>query len=256
MKTVAIIGYGRFGELLARLLKKSFEVSIVEASLERSQSAQAAGFNVEQLSTIGRFDIVVFAVPISAIADTIKDAAPYVIRSQLVIDICSVKVYPASLMKEYLSDCQIIATHPMFGPDSAQNGLAGLQVAICPVSTDESNVQMLVDFWQGLGTQTIITTPEDHDKDTAYSQAFSYSMARILLGLDLTGVKLRTRSFDLLTEVAQLSADDSEQLFHDMLYYNPYYKDMKSKLSASIESTQEKLNEIEDEQDTAKPFAS
>lgn len=256
MKTVGIIGYGRFGALLASLLKKDFQVSVVESDPERSQAAQDAGFTVAQLSDISQLDILVFAVPISAIADTIKKAAPYVENHQLVLDICSVKVYPASLMKEYLGGCQIITTHPMFGPDSARNGLTGLQVAICPVTADEHNVQMLINFWQSLGTETIVTTPEEHDKDAAYSQAFSYSVARILLGVDLGGIKLRTRSFDLLTEVAQLSADDSEQLFHDMLYYNPYYKDMKAKLSASIMSTREKLDEIEDEQDSTKLFAS
>lgn len=254
MKTVGVIGYGRFGELLAGLLKSDFEVTVIEPDKGRLQAAQGAGFDIAELSDIGKLDVIVLAVPISSIADTINEISPYVTEDQLMMDICSVKVYPANLMKKHLAKCQLIATHPMFGPESASNGLKGLQVAICPMTANDDNVQMVVGFWQKLGVQTIVTTPEDHDKNAAYSQAFSYSIARILLGVDLSDVNLRTRSFDLLSEVAQLSANDSEQLFHDMLYYNPYYKEMKAKLLTSVDSTRTKLEEIEREQDTTKIF--
>lgn len=254
MKTVGVIGFGRFGELLAALMKKDFSITIVEQNAERKQAAQAAGYNVAELKNIASLDILIFAVPISAIEKTLIEASRYVSENQLVLDICSVKVYPANAMKKYMSHCQLIATHPMFGPDSASNGLSGLQVAICPLTSDEDNTQLIVDFWQKLGVTIIMTTPEAHDKDAAYSQAFSYSVAKIILGADIGKVKLRTRSFDALMKVAELSANDSDQLFHDMLYYNPYYKDMKVKLLASMAAASQKLEEIEKEQDVTKIF--
>ncbi len=254
MKTIGIIGFGSFGELLANLAKNEFEVTVIELSPEREQLARSAGFATAKLKDIGRLDILVFAVPISAIEDVVKEAAQYTSDDQLALDICSVKVYPATVMKKYLGNCQLIATHPMFGPESASKGLSGLQVAICPLSASQDNVQMIKDFWQKLGITTIITTPEDHDTDAAYSQAFAYSIAKILLGIDIGEVKLRTRSFDALMEVARLSANDSDQLFHDMLYYNPYYIKMKEKLLSSINNIEQKLNEIEAEQKTKSIF--
>lgn len=255
MKTAGIIGYGRFGELLASLFKQNFRVTVIETSQERARAARDAGFATIPLRDIGKLDIVVFAVPISAIAETIKKAAQYVAPNQLVLDVCSVKVYLATLMEQHLSQCQLLATHPMFGPDSAANGVHGLQVAICPITASDSNVQMVVGFWQQLGAKVVMTTPENHDKDAAYSQAFSYSIARILLDVDVRDITLKTRSFELLAEVGHLSAKDSGQLFHDMLYYNPYFKSMKQKLFAAIDSAQDKLDEIEKEQDTTKLFA-
>jgi prephenate dehydrogenase len=51
-----------------------------------------------------------------------------------VLDTCSVKSHPAAVMGRLLGpDVSALATHPMFGPDSAGNGLAGLPMVMCPV---------------------------------------------------------------------------------------------------------------------------
>jgi len=52
----------------------------------------------------------------------------------------------------------------------------------------------------------------------------------------------------MLRQVAEFSANDSEQLFHDMLFYNPYFPKMKKELEDSIGQTSLTLNEIENEQ--------
>ena len=79
-------------------------------------------------------------------------------------------------------------------------------------------MQVIKNFWEKLGAIVTMTDPEQHDKDSVYSQAFTYSIARIILNMDLPSVGFQTRSFNKLTEVAELSAHDSEQLFHDMLF--------------------------------------
>lgn len=164
------------------------------------------------------------------------------------MDICSVKVHPANVMRKYLPNARLVATHPMFGPDSASKGLAGLQVAVCPLNVDETVTNEVVSLWKDIGVDVIVTTPEAHDKDSVLSQAFTYSIARIILGMNLSAVKLTTRSFNDIADVARLSANDSDQLFHDMLYYNPYFKAMKKEMLDSIVSTTNQLNQIEKEQ--------
>jgi prephenate dehydrogenase len=144
----------------------------------------------------------------------------------------------------------------MFGPDSASHGLQGLQVAICPLTISDSNLHRILRFWQKHGVTIVTTTPEAHDRDAAYSQAFTYSMAKIILGMQMDDVKLKTMSFMALSEVARLSANDSDQLFHDMLYYNPYFKAMKAELLASMATTEARLVAIEQEQTTTKIFSS
>lgn len=248
MNKIAIIGYGRFGELLCELLAPKFELAVVESDEARRELAREKSIELLNLEDLARFDTVIFAVPISSLDSVVASAAVYITDNQLVMDICSVKVHPANVLRKYLPKAKLVATHPMFGPDSASRGLSGLQVAICPLNvTDEVTTEVCA-LWKGLGLDTLVTTPEAHDKDSVLSQAFTYSIARIILGMKLADVKLTTRSFNAITEVAYLSGKDSPQLFHDMLYYNPYFPGMKAELMGSINSTLGKLDEIETEQ--------
>ncbi|MBL8031774.1 MAG: prephenate dehydrogenase [Candidatus Doudnabacteria bacterium] len=254
MKNIAIIGYGRFGELLSRLLSTNYTIYVVENDSTNAEAAKNEGYDVIELADIRQCDTVIFAVPISAIEQVVKEAANYINEGHLVMDICSVKVHPANVMRRHLPDTQIIATHPMFGPDSASNGFAGLQVAICPITANDDFVQEVDAAWKKLGVETLLTTPEQHDKDAVLSQSFTYSLAKLILNMNIPEVTLTTRSFNALREVARLSANDSEQLFHDMLYYNPYFAQMKQELQRSIDATLDVLGQIEREQEASKIF--
>lgn len=254
MKRIAIIGYGRFGELLAQLSQKTFTIYVVEADQNRAKKALDAGHKVLSFNELNQVDYVFLAVPISTIETVLKKIAPIVNKKQVVIDLCSVKVYPVKLMKKYLPHSQILATHPMFGPDSAKEGLSGLQIAFCPITVNPDNQKVIQEFWESLGVTVAYTTPEEHDQDSVYSQAFTYSIAKIIIGMNLPDITFTTKSYNAITRVARLSAKDTEQLFHDMLFYNPYFPKMKKELEESILKTMHRLDEIEAEQreDTAK----
>ena len=248
MNKIAIIGYGRFGALLCELLRTDYEIAVVEKNSSRQSQALERSLKLIQLEDIGSFDTVIFAVPISLFESVVVNAAAYISEGCLVMDICSVKVYPANVMQKHLPQANLIATHPMFGPDSASKGMNGLRVAVCPLTADDALTNEVAALWKKLGTEVIVTTPEEHDRDAVLSQAFTYSVAKIILGMDLSGVELTTRSFNNIAEVAKLSANDSDQLFHDMLFYNPYFQSMKSELTESMRALTDRLNEIEKEQ--------
>jgi prephenate dehydrogenase len=247
MKKAVVIGFGRFGELLAKLGSSTFDISIVESNPVRARVAREQGYVIEPIDSAVNSDFIFLTVPISKIEPILIKLAPLVNNSHVVIDLCSVKVYPVDLMKKYLSSAQILGTHPMFGPDSAKKDLDGLQIAICPVNITPENLKHIKEFWIAQGVSVIETSPEDHDKDAVYSQAFTYLLAKVILNMNLPEVTFKTRSFDALVEVARLSANDSEQLFHDILFYNPYFSKMKAELEASIAKTNNVLNQIESE---------
>src|SRR5260221_9038898 len=151
MKRTAIIGFGRFGELLANLSGSTFDVYIVESDLTRIKVAESNGYKVLPFESVSNMEFIFLAVPISQIEETVRNLAPLVSEKHTIIDVCSVKVYPAKLMLKYLSKSQTIATHPMFGPDSAKKGLTGLQVAFCPLNVDPDNADIVRNFWSQLG---------------------------------------------------------------------------------------------------------
>lgn len=133
-------------------------------------------------------------------------------------------------------------------------GCKGCKSRSAPLHINPVDAQLVRDFWTSQGVVVTETTPEQHDRDSVYSQAFTYSVARIILNMRMPEVGFRTRSFDNLTQVAEFSANDSDQLFHDMLFYNPYYPEMKKQLEGAIAQTQQRLDEIATEQSEVKPF--
>lgn len=254
MKKIGIIGFGRFGELLASLTANKFETYIIESNEARAHRAASLGFAVISIEDATALDFIFLAVPISLLEPTISALAPHVNENHVIIDLCSVKMYPAMLMKKYLAKSQLLCSHPMFGPDSAKKGLQGLQVALCPLTIEEDNLGLIKEFWSSYGCEIVITTPDQHDKDVVFSQAFTYTIAKIILNAGLPPVKLQTRSFQAITEVAALSANDTDQLFHDMLFYNPYFAQMKLQLEEAIVQTNTVLDTIQVDQSSAKLF--
>ncbi len=156
------------------------------------------------------------------------------VLTQLIVDVCSVKVHPAKIMAEELSECELIATHPMFGPDSAARGLTELKLAFCPLAASPENQNMVRYFWETKGVEVIETTPEEHDRQAAYSQAMPYIIAHALNGISLPELTFPTRSSRSLYDIAHYSAKDSEQLFRDMLAYNPFVQAMLDEFEPSM----------------------
>ncbi len=230
-----------------------FDVHVVESDPQARERATTQGFKLLELDQLHTATFIFLAVPISSIEPVLQSIAPLLDESHVVIDLCSVKVYPTRLMQKYLSHCQVLGSHPMFGPDSAKTGLEGMPIAFCPISISEENEAMVRSLWESHGVKVIHTTPEAHDQDSVYSQAFTYSLAKIILNMQLPDITFATKSYNSIITIAELSARDTPQLFHDMLYYNPYFPKMKAELEASILKTQSALNDIAAEQDSITP---
>ncbi len=253
MKKVGIVGYGRFGELLADMCVNSFDVFVVEPDNDRHSVAVAKGLRTIMFEELANIDYIFLAVPISIFEQTVKKLSPLVNKDTVVVDICSVKIYPVQIMKKNLSNCQILATHPMFGPDSAKIGLSDMQIITCPISIEQKNLDILNSFWSSFGLENIVTTPDEHDRQTIYSLAFTHAIANVINNMDLPNITYTTRSFNAITRVAELSAKDTKQLFHDMLMYNPYLSNMQHELEKAVSKTNVTLNRIKQDQATLWP---
>ena len=244
MKKVGVVGYGRFGQLLAELSSSSFNVHIVEIDPEKQKIAKKRGYKIMSFNQLEDMDYIFLAVPISRFESVVKKLAPLTNYNQVVIDVCSVKIYPSEIMKLYLKNAQILASHPMFGPDGAKSGLIGMKIAFCPIRISNDVLIDLKNFWVSKGVQVVETTPQKHDKDSVYSLGFIYSLERIVLSMQIPDLVFTTKSFDAIKTAAELSANDSEQLFHDMLLYNPYFTGMKEDFEKAIAKIDTQLKQI------------
>jgi len=140
--TIGVVGYGRFGQFIARTFAKYGRVVVTSRS-DYTEVANGMGVKYLPLSDPSAFlaenlDVIVFAVSIMSFEKTIKDFAPHIqayvsdtnkgaLPGPLVVDVLSVKEHPRQVLLQNLpKECDILCTHPMFGPDSGKKGWHGL----------------------------------------------------------------------------------------------------------------------------------
>jgi len=241
-KELCIIGFGRLGQTIAPILSDAFTVYVLESDDSKHDAIVVAGCSRIAKADLPRFDTVVLCVPISQFETVIEDIAEPLQPSATVIDTCSVKVFPVETMRKFLPDTvSIVATHPIFGPDSIKAGLSNLNFVLCRVRAEDSIFTFWKDFWTATGVHVIETSPEEHDKVMARTLAMTHYFGRILGALNLRPEPMGNVGYEALYKVMLQTNNDSWQLFYDMQTFNPYAKEMRGEVHTAIHSLDNKL---------------
>jgi prephenate dehydrogenase len=234
-KTLGLIGLGQFGQLTAQHLAPLFDILATDTAADGAAWAETLGIQFGTLQDAARRDIVIVAVPVVAMPETFKAIAPHLTPGALVIDVGSVKALPAQWMVELLPDhVDLVATHPLFGPQSAKTGLAGLRLVVCPIRGDRSD--KVAALGRSLGLTVSVTTPEEHDREMAYVQALTHLIGRSLVNLDIPDEQLKTPSYQHLLELCALIGGDSFELFSAIQTLNPYAAEVAESFVAQARS--------------------
>jgi prephenate dehydrogenase len=229
---IAIIGFGRFGKLLANILSPYGEVFIIAR-----KKIDNVKFKQIEYKDLKKIDWVIPSVPISSLKKVLKEINPFLKKGALVMDVCSVKVHPSKWMQEILSkDIQILASHPMFGPDSVKNGkLENLDIVFCPIRIDDIKSEEVEEIFESMGLNVVETTPEDHDQQNAISLALVHFIGRGLKGIDVSHQKITTMGFKRLLQLKDNVTNDSMELFRDMNNFNPYAREIRRRYVESLQ---------------------
>jgi prephenate dehydrogenase len=230
---VGVYGLGRFGYFWARLLARDFEVKAYNRSSERPTPEAVARVPLEELAGC---DTIFLCVAISAMEPVLEQLAPLLSPGTTVADTCSVKVYPVEVMRRTLAeDIGILATHPMFGPDSAGDGVTGLPLIYWPERLQEAKRRQWADWFSGVGLRTIKMQPDEHDHEAAYTQGITHFIGRVLDDLSVRPSPIGTVGYQKILEVVEQTCNDPLQLFLDLQRYNPYTPEMRAKLKSALE---------------------
>ena len=226
---IGIIGYGRFGQFAAGILKEDFCVSV----FDQKKPLRLKGIQSLPLSEVASKPILLLCVPISRIGSICKEINPFLTPGQLILDTCSVKEKPLREMTHALPRfVEIVGTHPLFGPDTAKSGLQGLRMAICPVRC--RRVRKIKGYLEGKGLQVILTTPEKHDREMAHSQALFHFLARGVAAMGIQISPLSTPGPAKLFRDFKDVQNDSLQLFKDLQQMNRFAGPVRKKLIKSL----------------------
>ncbi|MEH3144915.1 MAG: prephenate dehydrogenase/arogenate dehydrogenase family protein [Methylobacterium frigidaeris] len=224
---LGLIGFGAFGRLAARHLSRHFRIFAYDPAV-----ADAPGIAFRSLGEAASCPVVVLAVPVCRLAETVAAVAPHLRPGALVLDVGSVKEEPARVMRDGLPpDVDIVATHPMFGPQSARDGIAGLKIAVCPLR-GASGRRVAAFLRRALDLDVIVTTPEDHDRDAALAQGLTHLIAQVVVRMEPLPGRITTRSFDLLMEAVGMVRHDAPEVFEAIVRANPHAAEMRRRFAA------------------------
>lgn len=214
---LGIIGLGAFGTLAARHLAPYFEIRAYDP-VGRGD----ADVPMVPIEAVAACPIVLLAVPVSELEPVIAAIAPHLAQGALVLDVGSVKIAPAAIMRARLpAHVDIVATHPLFGPQSARDGIAGHKIVICPLR-GRRTARVAAFLRHALGLDVILTSPEDHDREAAMAQGLTRLIARILFRMERLPDRITTRSFDLIREAIEMVRYDSPGVVGAIERANPY----------------------------------
>ncbi|MFN8546863.1 MAG: prephenate dehydrogenase/arogenate dehydrogenase family protein [Candidatus Eisenbacteria bacterium] len=231
-----IVGYGRFGRLLARVLSPRGRVAVCDRSqIELDPAERAAGIEALPLPEVALARLVLLAVPIRVLEATTRELAPHLRRGTIVADTASVKVWPARWLLAHLDpEVEAIATHPLFGPDSARDGVRGCKLFIAPLRL--RHPRALRRMLDELGLEVIEATPDEHDREMAETQALTHWLGRGLEEFGAGPRRLDTLGYRRLLEILEYVRHDSIELFQDLERFNPHAEAARARFLAKLEA--------------------
>lgn len=230
--TVGIYGLGRFGTFWAELLARSVPVCAYSRSEDRATPARVRRVGEDELLSQ---PVIILCVAISAVEEVLLRMRGRLSPGVVVMDTCSVKTYPVELMRRLLPEsASILGTHPMFGPDSARGGVAGLPMILCPARVSAKEMERWREFFSGLGLAVTVMTPDDHDREAAFTQGIAHYVGRVLADLGVKRSPIGTVGYNKLLEIVQQTCNDPWQLFLDLQRYNPHTREMRERLEKSL----------------------
>ena len=236
MNTVGIIGYGRFGKVLATILQKGFSINIYDVKPSNSLD----NINFVTLDEVLNERVIFIAVPIHNFENLLKIISKAIKINRTIIDVCSVKIHTAKVMLKYLpSGVGILSSHPMFGPDSI---LTNEKLKMMMHRTRDCHNQY--SFWEKYfkdqNIEILNMSPEKHDKLAARTQGITHFLGRSLKKFGISKTNIDTQGFRVLLNLVDQTCNDSWELYSDLQSYNPYTKDMIHRLKKSFEEVEGK----------------
>jgi prephenate dehydrogenase len=234
--------------LIATHLRDHFALKAYDPATATRGWDEALGVAHADLADAAACDIVVLATPVDRLAAALVQIRDHLRPGALVLDVCSVKLIPAQLMRDLLPDTvEAIGTHPLFGPQSGRDGIAGLTMAVCPIrdeSRASANVRRVAAFARkALRLKVFITTPQAHDREAAMVQGLTHLIAKVLVQMEPLPRRMTTASFDRLMQAVDMVRYDAPEVFLAIERLNPYSADVRQRFFALSAQLQASLEE-------------
>ncbi|KAJ8504300.1 hypothetical protein OPV22_005186 [Ensete ventricosum] len=221
---IAIVGFGNFGQFLARTFVAQGHAVIGFSRSDHSAAARSLG------------------------AAFFRDPPrPRLRRSTLFVDVLSVKEFPKNLFLQLLPpDFDIVCTHPMFGPESGKHGWSGLPFVYDKVRVGDSEdradrCRHFLDIFAREGCRMVDMSCTEHDENAAEIQFLTHTVGRLLARLDLKSTPINTKGYETLLELVENTCSDSFDLYNGLFMYNNSSTELLERLELAFNSLRKEL---------------
>ncbi len=241
ISSIGLLGFGAFGRLIATHLQPYFPMVIFDPAMPATGEEPLAGGTFGSVADVCRCDVVILAVPVCELTTAVRSLRPHLRPGCIVIDVGSVKVVPAKVMKAELPPfVDIIGAHPLFGPQSARNGVKGRKIVLCPVH-GAATPRIAAFLRRALGLRVFITSPEDHDREAAVVQGVTHLIARVLVRMEPLPSRFTTASFDHLMQATQMVRYDAASVYLAIEHDNPFAAEVRERFFALADEAKAEL---------------
>jgi cyclohexadieny/prephenate dehydrogenase len=194
--TVAIIGLGLQGGSIGLAVREHLPgVRTTGYDLSPEHRARAAARGLvdtvcdSPAEAVREADLVIFCVPPGAMGEAAREIAGALPEGALVSDVGSSKQAIAKALGDALPDHLVIPAHPVAGTENSgpDAGFAHLFrnrwcIVTPPDKVDMIRLTALVAFWEALGANVEIMTPEHHDLVLAVTSHLPHLIAYTIVG--------------------------------------------------------------------------
>jgi len=240
--SLGLMGFGAFGRLIARHLQPHLRLVVFDPAAPSLADSAGKGLAPGSIAEVAACDLVILAVPVDQLAAAIASLRPHLHAGAIVLDVGSVKIGPVTAMRAGLPEhVEIVGTHPLFGPQSGRDGIAGLKIALCPIR-GRSALRIAAFLRRVLRLKVVMTTPDEHDRDMAMVQGLTHLVAKILVRMEPLPRRMTTASFDLLMQATEMVRYDAPGVFLAIERANPHARPVRDRFFALAEEMRAHLD--------------
>ncbi|NDW47312.1 prephenate dehydrogenase [Ruegeria sp. PrR005] len=231
--SIGLLGFGAFGRLIAAHLAPHLPCLVHDPALPQGATLPS-GVTATSFAGAASCDLVILAMPVTEMAAACRAIAPHLRPGTVVVDVGSVKLATAAIMQAHLpAHVGLVGTHPLFGPQSARDGIVGRKIAICPIR-GKAHLPVAAFLRARLGLQVIVTTPEAHDREAATVQGLTHLIAQALARMGPLPSRMTTASFDLLMQATEMVRNDPPGVLAAIECANPFAAPVRAEFQALI----------------------
>jgi prephenate dehydrogenase len=242
-QTLSIVGFGRFGITLLRLFGDDFEIALYDIRPEAFKHGSSTKARIlKRVEDIYKSAIIVYAVPISKFEHVIREHRTY-FKDHLLMDTLSVKIHPKDVIQKHIqgTSARALLTHPLFGPDSSQDGFAGLPLVLDGSLAPKADGTFWKKYFTRKGLRVLDMPARTHDELAASSQGVTHFTGRLLEEFGFDKTPIDTVGAAGLHKIKEQTCNDTWQLFYDLQNYNPFTKAMRLRLGRAHEKIYNRL---------------